>query len=1080
MNAGVSPREFGQAERSLRDQFLDPGAEYRSSPFWAWNGRLDAAELIRQAEQMKEQGMGGFFMHSREGLETKYMGEDWMTCVSEVVAAARKLGLRAWLYDEDRFPSGGAGGRVASMGDAYRAKAVTLEMRASPPGAEEAGMLAVFRAQLREGRTIVSLVRVSVGTAEEEVTKAKSAGRDGDGEGDSPIWLLLRREVSAGSEWFNGEAPVDNLNPAAVASFISVTHEPYKQIVGEHFGGAVPGIFTDEPSIADFHCRYAEGRPWLPWTEDFDDLFMERRGYDLIDRLPYLFLEGEKSAKTRHDYWRTISERFEEAYSRQIGEWCETNGLSFTGHYLIEHNLGISTRVTGAVMPHYRHQHVPGIDILDEKTEEWLTVKQCTSVAHQYGRKHVLSETYGCCGWDFTFEGQKWIGDWQFAMGVTIRCQHLSLYSLNGCRKRDFPPVFSDVSPWWKYNHVMENYFARLAAVLSDGRPIRDLLVIHPASTAWTMVGSDPHSYLQWEDPSLLAVNEYEAELVRTMKTLLGQHIDFDFGDETIMADDGYVREGKFFVKNAPYRAVLLPTLRTVLRSTFELLKKFADEGGLIIAIGGLPCLIDGEQSDDWMAPELVRHPGFCHAKDAAEAVSILEQHGLRQIALRSEYGLELPQLLYMFREHEEGYSLFVVNNDRTTGAEAEVRLPVRGDLEEWYPLTGEVVRKADPTTPSDSGGMRFVDRLGAAGSKLYWIRKVRKHGRLTAQSAPTEERFTYRMAHELTMATTTLPVKCPFSRTMPNALPLDRCSYRMNGEPWSEPMQVWQAQRQVRDRLGMRDIHYNGQQQRFRWTLQPHEKDGAAVDWRFFFEIGEELEEDLYVAVEHADRFRIKMDGKEVPVQAEGYFIDRDWLKTRLTQTGVGCHELVLSCLYRNADEMENIYVLGDFAVDAKRRIVREPNELSVGDWTLQGYPHYPGNIVYHYTVEPNASLRDAIDGERSCKLILGEWQGVCAELRVNGHSSGVVAWEDADGIDIAPSMIGADGECRIDIEVAGSLRNLLGPFHQSGQHNPWMDWSFFEREDARDEPGYRLKPYGLMVQPSIHCSAKSIIVVS
>ncbi|WP_158602445.1 glycosyl hydrolase [Cohnella endophytica] len=1071
MNAEESPSMTGRAELALRDHFRDPGAEYRSSPFWAWNGRLDAVELVRQAEQMKEQGMGGFFMHSREGLETEYMGEEWMNCVREVVAAARKLGLRAWLYDEDRFPSGGAGGRVASMGDAYRAKAVTLEMRDAPPRSDDVGILAIFRARLREGTTLVSLERVSFGAAEQEQSKAMRKDRQQDArDGGATVWLALRSEVSAGSEWFNGEAPVDNLNPEAVSAFLSVTHEPYKRLIGQDFGSAVPGIFTDEPSIADFHCRYAEGRPWLPWTEDFGDRFLKERGYDLIERLPYLFLEGEKSAKTRHDYWRTISERFEDAYSRQIGEWCETNGLAFTGHYLIEHNLGISTRVTGAVMPHYRHQHVPGIDVLDEKTEEWLTVKQCTSVAHQYGRKHVLSETYGCCGWDFTFEGQKWIGDWQFAMGVTIRCQHLSLYSLNGCRKRDFPPVFGEASPWWKYNHVMENYFARLSAVLSDGAPIRDLLVIHPASTAWTMVGSDPHSYLQWEDPSLLAVNAYEAELVRTVKTLLGQHVDFDFGDETIMADDGEARDGKLFVKNAPYRAVLLPALRTALRSTFELLRKFADEGGLIIAIGGLPYLIDGEPSEDWLALE--RHAGFRHAEDVGKAISIIEGYGLRRVSLRSEYGLELPQLLYMFREHEEGYSLFVVNNDRTTGAEAEVRLSVRGDLEEWNPLTGEIVRKTSPAVTSSNGGMRFVERWGAAGSKLYWIRKAGELERLPSAGAAAEHRFTYRMAHEMTIATATLPVSCPFSRTMPNALPLDLCSFRMNGEPWSEPMQVWQAQRQVRNRLSMRDIHYNGQQQRFRWALNPHDRDGALVDWRFVFEQGDELSADLYIAVEHAERFRIVLDGDDVPVRAEGYFIDRDWLKTRLPHTGAGSHEIILSCLYRNADEMENVYILGDFAVDAKRRIVREPEELAVGDWTLQGYPHYPGNIVYHYRIDLSMALKEALGSKRSCHLVLGQMQGVCAEVRVNGHSSGVVAWEDADGLDIAHSVNGADGECRIDVEIAGSLRNLLGPFHQSGQHNPWMDWSFFERGDARDEPGYRLKPYGLMAQPSIHCS--------
>ncbi|WP_239625444.1 hypothetical protein [Paenibacillus sp. H1-7] len=66
-------------------------------------------------------------------------------------------------------------------------------------------------------------------------------------------------------------------------------------------------------------------------------------------------------------------------YSRQLGEWCEANGLAFTGHYLWESALGVATRVAASIMPHYRHQHVPGIDMLSEQTDEQLTVKQCTS-----------------------------------------------------------------------------------------------------------------------------------------------------------------------------------------------------------------------------------------------------------------------------------------------------------------------------------------------------------------------------------------------------------------------------------------------------------------------------------------------------------------------------------------------------------------------------------------------------------------------------------------------------------------------------------------------------------------------------
>ena len=151
--------------------------------------------------------------------------------------------------------------------------------------------------------------------------------------------------------------------------------------------------------------------------------------------------------------------------------------------------MGRAVRVNGAVMPNYQYQHVPGIDMLCEQTGEYLTVKQCTSAAAQLGKKQVLSETYGCTGWDFTFEGQKWMGDWQFVLGVNRRCQHLALYSLRGCRKRDYPPSFNYNTSWWRENKRTEDYFARLSLALEQGEVIREILLIHPLSTVWSRLG---------------------------------------------------------------------------------------------------------------------------------------------------------------------------------------------------------------------------------------------------------------------------------------------------------------------------------------------------------------------------------------------------------------------------------------------------------------------------------------------------------------------------------------------------------------------------------------------------------------
>ena len=94
---------------SLRREFKNPKAIYRSAPFWSWNDRLQVSELERQIDEMAEQGLGGAFMHSRVGLLTPYMGDEWMRCIAACIDKAKKLGTKAWLYDEDRWPSGFAG-----------------------------------------------------------------------------------------------------------------------------------------------------------------------------------------------------------------------------------------------------------------------------------------------------------------------------------------------------------------------------------------------------------------------------------------------------------------------------------------------------------------------------------------------------------------------------------------------------------------------------------------------------------------------------------------------------------------------------------------------------------------------------------------------------------------------------------------------------------------------------------------------------------------------------------------------------------------------------------------------------------
>ena len=86
--------------------FIFQDSEFRSSPFWAWNGALDPQVLCSQIESMKKAGIGGFFMHPRSGLKTPFMREKFMECVDACIEKARQLDMKPNLYDEDRYSYG--------------------------------------------------------------------------------------------------------------------------------------------------------------------------------------------------------------------------------------------------------------------------------------------------------------------------------------------------------------------------------------------------------------------------------------------------------------------------------------------------------------------------------------------------------------------------------------------------------------------------------------------------------------------------------------------------------------------------------------------------------------------------------------------------------------------------------------------------------------------------------------------------------------------------------------------------------------------------------------------------------------
>lgn len=1039
--------------KELRERLHEPEKAYRSAPFWAFNGKFQEENLRFQIREMKNAGMGGFFIHSREGLETPYLSPEWMEAVAQSIDEAKKQDMEVWIYDEDKWPSGAAGGLVsAAEPEGFSAKGLTLEALLPEQAKElqEASgekLLAVFTAEIKNGK----LLSLSRGI---EDGKRQAANP----EGQVKI-LVFRQEISGTSEWYNGYAPPDNLNPQAVRRFLELTHEKYKERFGMEFGGQIQGFFTDEPNCCDFFSVFTKGRPWLTWTDEFPGYFFQKRGYDLIEWLPYLFYEGEAAPGIRHDFWRTVTERFQESYMKQMYDWCEANHVELTGHMLYENDLGYQTRVCGSAMAQYKYLHRPGIDLLGEQTKEYLTVKQCTSAARQYGRKHTITETYGCTGWEFGFEGQKWLGDWQFVMGIDRRCQHLAQYSIAGCRKRDYPPVFSYQTTWWKYNKLLEDYFSRISLCMEQGEVLRDVLVLHPMSSVWAACGSCEEENLEhmemnmgWLDEHIVSLNRLGEEYNRLAKMLLGSHVDFDFGDELLLEQDGAAEEGGVLRMGlCTYHTVIVPRITSMFESTLLLLKEFAGKGGRLIFTTPLPAMLEGKKNPG-LEKELRALPGAAFVSSYEELLRYLNQELPDPLHIRNRDGQEDSGILSSIRKTEDGYLLFLVNNDRENVHQVSVRLPFHGRLTAYDPWN-------DRDSEVRMTGNGFVASFAPAESRIYFLKSGDE--RASGEEAAEETlSFPYEHPHYAAPVFAALGPAASVRRTIENVLTLDVCRYALKGEGLSEAMPVWEAQREIRNRLSMQQVYYNGAPQRYFWLSEGSANDGTPFTLDFAFAVAEAPGSDCFAVIEKPEGYTVRLNGslcRPVP----GYFMDRDMKRFLLPEMKPGVQRLEITGPYQQKTELEDIYITGDFAVDTRRRIGRESGQLHFGDWCFQGYYHYPGSMVYEFPLPGKEA------GGHRYFLKLGEFRAALAAVRLNGRDVGYAMGRTIRELELTEAM--EEKENFLEIEVVGSPRNMFGPFHQTYTGCSRISWADFRTEGRFYTPDYVLEPYGLLGQIAI-----------
>lgn len=1030
----------------VRAAFLaGPGAEYSTAPLWVWNDDLTENQIRETLGDLASQGVLQAFVHPRPGLMTPYLSNDWFRLWRAALDEAKKRGMKLWIYDENSYPSGFAGGLVPDALPGSRGRGLVFREVESLPSIEN-DVLFIWE-KTGDGQFL-------------PVTDAKRAeGRLLPGR-----WLLGLEQKAPVGGWFGGKFYVDLLLPGVTEQFLRLTHEAYRRELGDKFGTEILGIFTDEPHLAPGNA--------LHWGDYLPAEFEKRFGYPLIDALPQLAFEIDQKLPdgsvrawqtTRHHYYQLLLDLMIERWSRPNFDFCERNRLQWTGHYW-EHGWPGSSHGSDP-MAFYAWHHRPAVDILMNEWSENVhaqfgnnrAIRELRSAANQLGRARTLSETYGAGGWDLRFVDMKRIADWQFALGINTTDEHLSYITIRGARKQDHPQSFSYHAFWWPEYEAIEAYQTRLSYLMSQGIQKNPTLVLQPTTTMWLYEGSP-----EKQEPLGQAFADF-------CRALDARQVEYDLGSEDLLRRFGKAERGILTVGKADYRRVVIPEeMENLNGTTLRLLADFLVSGGELVALGS-PRFLDGVPQNGGTilpekAPTLSKNDFLESAAEFGETPRWEDASG---------NPIDAKNLFHHRRIMNGGEILFLANIDLEKPVRGFVTLPDSSirRVEQLDPLLGR------GTELSPSGRLAFD--LPPAGSAAFLITRddaAKQTEKIAPPAAPPTRRE--------------IPAVGPMTarRTSDNALVLDygeaavsgeiKADYywRLNdflwkkrgfpeGDPWADAVQF-------KDELLTRSFGGDsGFTVSYRFTLDrcwPFENAES--------ENGKSGIGPLFAVVESAPLYeRITLNGRPLTTTPGAWFLDRSFAKIDVTDAlipGENILELTAGRMTMK-HELMPVLLLGDFSLEPAERgfVVQPPRPIdTAAPWCGQGLPFYSCGVEYAQTFSVNK--KDVGENPRYYVKLpkLGnldsadsaaKWNGAVAVVSVNERKIGRIFCEPGE-LDVTDEM--TDGENRVVVEIIGTPKNLLGPHHAGKMRGKAWPGSFRQAPETLPAGGdYDVIPYGL-----------------
>ena len=553
--------------------------------------------MCERLKKLKSRGYGGVVINT--DFKDYLKSDDALSLCAEVARFAKSIGLGVWIYDEQYYPSGVAGG-------------IVLEEH---PELESLGIAAVTKQRMTDGRTPI---RIASPRGHSELKFAVAVPiNDGKCDFDKTLDLSDKKDLSGGlsaylpsGEWrvyaffyraLFEHSPysrairtshrfVNIFDKRVAPRFFDVTYkEGYLKHFGESISNTVDAIFTDEPhfpqaivrseahwqgtkhpsySIVEEEEPNVELLPYIPWSLDMANRYLSKYGENLIPLLPHLFEETEKSRAVRYKFYSLTSEIARCDFLSAYKESLSGIGIPLSGHYLLEESFDCHPTYFGDIIDHLASLSIPGCDTLRQSPDFLrysVACKLASSASHLASKERTMIEASDMA------EGKK----------------QNSLNAVKGAVNIIFAHGVDLITSYWGEDILsaeemtaFAGYVEAISSLISGGKYKVDTLLYYPYEELCARTIPAGYVTEQQNGCDALAISQ-------TAKLLMENQACFDFINKTYLLSAKISGATLITENGETISRILLPAISFIDGEVGKLLNKAHSAGVEILSLTG-------------------------------------------------------------------------------------------------------------------------------------------------------------------------------------------------------------------------------------------------------------------------------------------------------------------------------------------------------------------------------------------------------------------------------------------------------------------------------------------------------------